>query len=78
MAWVEFWQIHKYAFAASVLNEFNTFDKEDCGSAIVCDIDNLNLDFDLETNMWLLFAVAMGWNILGALLTIRFGYRIRT
>jgi hypothetical protein len=75
---VTYWQVHKYSFAASVLTEFDTFDEDECGNPLICDTDDLNLEFDLGTNLILLTAVAVGWNILALLMSLRLAHKIRS
>ena len=56
--------VHKYLFAALLLNEFDTFDEDECGNYEVCDVEEyMNLEFGVWDNIaygWIL-TIAMGW-----------------
>jgi len=70
--------IHKYLFAALVMNEFDTFDQEECGNYEICDAEEaLNLEFGIWDNIAysIILTIAMGV-FAGACLT-RVGYKMR-
>jgi hypothetical protein len=60
-----------------MLNEMDTFDDDNCDIPATCDVDGLNIDFDIWTNVGLLIAVTVGTHLLAIFSTWTLARKIR-
>jgi hypothetical protein len=77
LAFIEWPSPFKYAWAAMVMNEFETFDEDECDNPEKCDIDNLNLDLDLWTNIYVLMGLTVAFHCVAILSTYKLARKIR-
>jgi len=70
--------IHKYLFAALMMNEFETFDEDECGDHEICDpIDSMNLDFELWDNIAYAWMLTLGMGLMAALCLVKQSRKVR-
>jgi hypothetical protein len=70
--------IHRYLFTALLLNEFESFDEDECGKNPACDVEeSMNLEFSMNENIIAATSLmfAMGVIALGTLTIV--GYKSR-
>jgi hypothetical protein len=78
MSFLEYTSSVKYVWGALMLNEMETFDTTNCEIPENCDIDSLNIDFSLWTNIGLLLAVTSAMHMIAQFIVIRLARKIRS